>query len=225
MKVIGITGESPVNGIHAGKDTAGNFLREYLEEQGLTVRMQAWADKLKVMAARSLGIEGPDESLVAWCDWLKVHGRVSVSTATDHEYTGDGVNGFIKKTITGREFLEFMGTEGGRDVLGMNVWVDAALPPPGDFGLSATWRAQHGFPNVVIDTTTRFPNELTRIREWNGKIIRIERPGVENPPGQHVSKYGIPAEECDAIIQNDGDLDLLQERVIEAFNSLETMPV
>lgn len=216
MIVIGITGESPVNGVHAGKDTAAAFLREYLEARGLKVRVQAWADKLKVSAARALGFEGTEDECVAFCDRLKVSGKIGYSL---HEQ-GKAPEAH---TITGREFLEFLGTQGGRDVHGTNVWVDLALPSATD-PISGVWRARHGFPSVIIDTTTRFPNEVARIREYGGQVWRIERPGVSNPPGEHVSKYGVPREDCDVLITNDGTLEDLRDAVILESNRME-LPV
>ena len=224
MKVIGFTGPAG-----AGKDTAARMLAEHLESHGLNVRLQAWADKLKVMAARSLGFDGTEQECVEFCDDLKVRGRVAVAVLRHLDLDQgdeDGLRHAGSLSISGREFLEFLGTEGGRNTLGQNVWVDAALPAPAD-PASALWRAQHGFPNVVIDTTTRFPNEAERIREWGGKIIRIERAesGLRAATTGHPSRAGVPADECDNVIENDGTLEDLEAAVIAAFHNLETMPV
>lgn len=211
MKVIGFTGPAG-----AGKDTAARMLAEHLESHGLRVRVQAWADKLKVMAARSLGYPATasDQDCIDFCDNLKVDGVIRVSRPSED-------NKRIWE-ISGREYLEFMGTEGGREVLGQDVWINAALPSP---NIAPLWRAQHGFPNVVIDTTTRFPNEVARIREWGGKIIRIERGEYRAPETGHASRAGIPADECDAVILNEGSLAELESAVIAVFHNLETMPV
>jgi hypothetical protein len=214
MIVIGFTGYGG-----AGKDTAAAFLAEYLRNQyGAEVRVQAWADKLKVSAARALGlVDANDRQCVAFCDWLKEHGKVHVFDARNplsREYP-EGPR--IKQT--GREFLERLGTEGGRDVHGQNVWIDLALPSP-DSDLGDLW-ATHG-PDVVLDTTTRFDNEEARIREWGGKIIRVESPDDELRAEKdgHASRAGIPAERCDAVIQNDDSLATLKTRVINAYHDL-----
>jgi hypothetical protein len=202
MIVVGFTGPAG-----AGKDTAAGFLREYLEQRGLKVRTQAWADKLKVAAAAALGFYGTDEDAIAFCDRLKVHGKVGWSL---HE-PGEAPEAF---TLTGREFLEKFGTEGGRNVYGEDHWIDLALPAPSSDG-SAVWRARAGFPNAVIDTTTRFPNEVARIRAYQGQVWRVERAEAELRAAidGHPSRAGIPREDCDVVIANDGSLDELKTAV------------
>jgi hypothetical protein len=213
MIVVGFTGPAG-----AGKDTAAGFLREYLEQRGLKVRTQAWADKLKVAAAAALGFYGTDEDAIAFCDRLKVHGKVGWSL---HE-PGEAPEAF---TLTGREFLEKFGTEGGRNVYGEDHWIDLALPAPGDEW--AIWRAKHGFPNAIIDTTTRFPNEVERIREHGGQVWRVERPEADlrAETTGHPSRAGLSRSESDVLIINDGSLEDLRERVIVEAAERLRLPV
>jgi hypothetical protein len=213
MIVIGFTGHGG-----AGKDTAAAFLAEYLRNQhDAEVRVQAWADKLKVSAARALGFDGTEQECVDFCDWFKEHGALRAFDTSDPlapEYPQG-----TSFRLTGRQFLERLGTEGGRDVHGQDVWIDLALPSP-DSDLGDLW-ATHG-PDVVLDTTTRFDNEEARIREWGGKIIRVESPDDELRAEKdgHASRAGIPAERCDAVIQNDDSLATLKTRVINAYHDL-----
>ena len=69
------------------------------------------------------------------------------------------------KRIPGvRKYLQTLGTEAGRDVLGEDVWVNAMrkrLKPGGKY----------------VITNVRFPNEAALVRELGGKIYRIDRPG------------------------------------------------
>jgi hypothetical protein len=175
---------------------------------------------LKVSAARALGFEGSMQECIDFCDWLKVHAQITVKATDDYEYSGGGnARGVTTMTLSGRRFLEFLGTEGGRDVHGENVWIDLALPAPWtDEG--SLW-ADHG-PDVVIDTTTRFPNELERIREWGGKIIRIERDAEDYraPETGHASRAGIPREQCDLVIFNRSSIGDLRNALVLAANAL-----
>jgi hypothetical protein len=97
-----------------------------------------------------------------------------------------------------RRLLQALGTEGGRGVLGADVWVNAALGV-----LSAT-------PLAVV-TDVRFPNEMHAIRERGGFIVRIERPGVE-PPNAHISERAWRDQPVEVTVVNDGTLEQWRER-------------
>jgi len=64
--------------------------------------------------------------------------------------------------------------------------------------------------NISI-TDVRFPNEREMVRWWDGKIIWIERPGVENLGGP--TENSITADDCDDFIVNDGTIKELHEKV------------
>jgi hypothetical protein len=70
---------------------------------------------------------------------------------------------YAKKHSEVRELLQRLGTEGGRDVLGTDVWVNALFEKP--------------YENLVI-TDVRFPNEADAIQRRGGKIVRIIRRDV-----------------------------------------------
>jgi dephospho-CoA kinase len=88
-----------------------------------------------------------------------------------------------------RELLQRMGTEVGRQMFGENVWIDLAL------------KKAQGLDKIVF-TDVRFPNEAEAIRKLGGKIIRIEREGV-NAINSHISEKPISLELVDQIIHND----------------------
>jgi hypothetical protein len=105
---------------------------------------------------------------------------------------------------TPRQFMQWLGTEFGRQMIGEDMWVKAwqrelesarvdALMERGD---------DHGYPDVVADDV-RFPNEAAAIRAMGGVVIRIARPGAGSSSGAaHASEaQGFPA---DLVILNTG---------------------
>lgn len=102
--------------------------------------------------------------------------------------------------VTARKLMVTLGTEWGRDCIATDLW-------------TRLWGAQvERFDNVIVDDV-RFPNEVEAIRERDGEIWRVIRPGLT--PGAHASERL----ECtpDKIILNDGDLGLLRQRVRHAW--------
>lgn len=101
-----------------------------------------------------------------------------------------------------RALMQRLGTECGRDLLGEDVWVNAALD-----NLSTG--------NYAV-TDCRFLNEADAIRKRGGKIIRIERPGV-GPANSHISETGLDNYDFDAVIVNDGSLFDLRDKLYEVL--------
>ncbi|MGW2419791.1 deoxynucleotide monophosphate kinase family protein [Streptomyces sp. NPDC001709] len=102
-----------------------------------------------------------------------------------------------------RRYLQRLGTEGGRGVLGENVWVDALFR---DF---TTWGA-------TVITDVRFPNEAEAIRAHGGLVVAIERPGQEPiREAGHVSENALAGYLFDDVIRNDGTLAQLHDRVMQ----------
>lgn len=95
-----------------------------------------------------------------------------------------------------RTYLQKLGKEGGRDVLGENVWVDAAM--------RRVDAAYDEGKNIVI-TDVRFPNELDRIVLAGGTIVRVDRPGYKQL-NDHASEQYYDTFVPDYILHNDGDL-------------------
>jgi hypothetical protein len=180
--IVGLSGYA-----RSGKDTVADIL---VEEAGF-VRV-AFADKLReaLYALDPLVShdKAPDRLLFA----------TRLQTVID-EHGWDGV----KNTLYGpevRRLLQRMGTEVGRNILGENIWVNAAF-----FGL------QPG--NNYVFTDCRFQNEATAIRKYQGEIWRVTRPGVE-PANDHISEVGLDSWPFNVIILNDDSLESLKEKVL-----------
>jgi hypothetical protein len=185
--IIGLHGKK-----HAGKDTALGYIEEYFRTTGLQVTGQSFARKLKESAAASLG-EDPDGA-IEWADDFKEHASIHV------EYDG-GSNLPSTYTITGREYLQWYGTEAHRDVFGTNFWVDVACP-----------RDLVSHDALLVYTDVRFPNEAERIKENGGYIWQIIRPEVDEGDS-HASEQPLPPELIDVVIQNDKDLNHFRNEV------------
>lgn len=93
--------------------------------------------------------------------------------------------------MTVRDMLQKIGTEAMRDNLHPDVWVNALFST---YGYNSRW----------IITDVRFPNEVERIKQHNGTLIKVVRPGVVAL--DHYSEKALDDfDGWDHVINNDGD--------------------
>jgi hypothetical protein len=181
--------------------------------------IQKWAGKLKVVASILTGI--PVE---------KFEDQEFKKTNLGPEWSflkmkpGKRQDGIFPKKVdmdiafmTVRDLLQKLGTDACRDNLHYNTWVNALMS---DYKkeLSECGTSKKGtvvkcskYPNWII-TDTRFPNEADAIKNAGGIIIRVERPGVK-PINDHPSEVGLDHWTFDYVINNDGDLESLSNKV------------
>lgn len=88
-----------------------------------------------------------------------------------------------------RRLLQKMGTEGVRECLGRDVFLDAAMSKCGD--------------GMTIFTDVRFENEAREIRRRGGIIVRVEREGTSST-SSHESESAFENIKCDYVFENDG---------------------
>lgn len=94
---------------------------------------------------------------------------------------------FAKAQVPGvREFLQNLGV-GARNVIGPNVWVDAAF-----LGYDPA------VPTVITDV--RFPNELEAIHARGGLVVKVVREG-HKPPNQHISELYVDEAPVDIVVE------------------------
>jgi hypothetical protein len=234
-KLIGLSGLA-----RSGKDTAADKISVWCKKQGLTVARHGFADKLKESAAHALGVF---EDEIDFCNKLKgdyERGTVQVRMAS----VATGPN-FLLKQITGREFLQYYGTEAHRNVFGSDFWVDALLPATeGNYGtrfeeenifedsgssagsknLPDWWKyfriGASSVADVCLITDCRFDNEAERIVQIGGEIWRVDRDGSgagEAGAVEHASEQNLPGELISLIIDNNGSLSDLSETVDSAM--------
>lgn len=94
-----------------------------------------------------------------------------------------------------RRLMQIFGTEVGRNLFGYNVWID-----------QLERRARAAGADAVVITDVRFDNEAEWIRENNGWVIEITRPGIV-PVNGHVSDSGLSRHLIHSTIDNDGTLE------------------
>lgn len=123
---------------------------------------------------------------------------------------------YLIKT-TPRLLLQLIGTECGRNIIHPDVWVNSLMV---DYKVlddspiySGDKMIDQGliYPNWLV-TDIRFPNEVKAIKDREGIIIRIERPGTET--SDHYSETALDNyKDWDEVIVNDGTMDDLLEKV------------
>lgn len=181
--IIGINGYAG-----SGKDTVGTILQQIDKDSHWEIKK--WAGKLKQVAELLTGIP--------------------VEKFEDQEFKktnlGKQWNDRINNPMSVRDFLQKLGTEGLRDGLHTNTWVNALMA---DYRCVPADRAPNGWDcdNWII-TDTRFPNEAQAIKDADGIIIRVTRPGI-GPVNDHPSETGLNQWKFDYEIQNDSSLNEL----------------
>ena len=202
MKIVGLTGAAG-----AGKDTAAGYALAWCERNGIEAERVAFADPLKVSAARALGFEGTAQECVALCNELKqpnveIHVIDRASKEREEELLCEG-------KIGGRKYLQLYGTEAHRDVFGENFWVEVTERRLAEMA---------GAVDVVFLTDPRFENEAQMIHKHEGEIWEIVRPGLEKVEA-HASEEGLPDGAIEFQLVNAGDLVDLQNLVEAACES------
>jgi len=122
---------------------------------------------------------------------------------------------------TYRTFLQRLGTEAIRDVMGTDVWVNALMT---DYRLryieTDMYKVGH-LPRWIL-TDTRFPNELKAVKDNDGITIRVERENdLENLLYTHPSETALDDAEFDYTIDNNGTISQLIEKVEEILRKEE----
>tara|TARA_B100001996_G_scaffold377242_1_gene359574 strand:+ start:422 stop:1036 length:615 start_codon:yes stop_codon:yes gene_type:complete len=122
------------------------------------------------------------------------------------------------REVSPRSILQQFGTEVMRGQMYDGIWVDSCI-------------GRYKGENTVI-SDTRFPNEIKRIKECGGVILLVKRfkdpdwftsyvEGNIEPKGIHSSEYMWAKSEFDYIIENNGSLEELNEKVDSFIHRLQ----
>jgi len=196
--IIGLSGRA-----NSGKDTAFEAIRSHYAESALLAKRVAFADPLKMSAAWALGYQPETaEEAVAICNALKDM-RITIAGNRDYD-----------SWVSGREYLQFYGTEAHRGVFGEGFWVNATLPEH-----FADLDDKYPDVDVLVVTDVRFPNEAERILELNGEVWGInadERLG-ELPDTAHSSERPLDPALLACTIPNNHSLSEFSEALKKAL--------
>lgn len=184
--------------------------------------IKKWAGKLKVVAAMLTGI--PVEKFEDQ-EFKKTY--LGPEWATLRMKPGKRQDGIFPKLtdmepvpMTVRDFLQKLGTDALRDGLHKNAWVNALMS---DYvGMYDLDTDRTTYPNWII-TDTRFPNEAQAIKQANGVIIRVERPGVK-PINDHPSEVSLDKWKFDHVIENKGSIEDLSKKIKEVLELYKILP-
>jgi len=195
--LIGVTGLA-----QHGKDTVGRYLVENYGFQRF-----AFADTLKSMA-------------LALDPWVVYMGTDAITEVVPEPLRLSWLVDAIgweqaKRNTEVRRFLQVLGTEGVRDHLGENTWVQAVqdqlvqadvLEDAVGYGIYSG--SKHG-----VITDTRFPNEAEFVRQF-GTLVRVFRPNFDNGLDQsHPSERSVMSLQADFTLVNDGTVQDLYAQV------------
>lgn len=127
--------------------------------------------------------------------------------------------------VTARYMLQQLGTNFARDAIDPTIWVRAWANTVSNLPRSV--------PNIVVDDV-RFENEVDAIKALGGVLWKVERPKPSRgffldfldktmsflKKGHH-SEGNLENASFDAVIVNDGSLEDLKQKVIDALGSIE----
>lgn len=115
----------------------------------------------------------------------------------------------IKQKMTPRLLLQKIGTDGLRNNVHKNIWINGVFS---NYKESFKW----------IITDLRFINELSSIKANGGITIRVNRPNIlSNDP--HPSENELDSANFDYIIENDSDLKSLENKVRKILEDLDIL--
>jgi hypothetical protein len=119
--------------------------------------------------------------------------------------------------LSGRQVLQYAGTELGRLLHRKSLWVDAWAHDI----LQTDWK-----PHALITVPdVRMPNEPDLLRSVGGQVLRIVRPDLPAPTDSHVSERQLPPGVCDALIINRDLAGLRRVADFLAASVLDAMPL
>lgn len=186
IKLIGITGRA-----RSGKDTVANYLEDLL----LCSVRYSLAAPIKRMLFGLLE-----------ADTLAEQQELMTNKEQDIDWLG----------CSPRKLLQVFGTEGAREHLGQAFWLkflDRFCENTREMEESFV-NAEESCPIYVLVPDVRFDNEAKHIKDKDGIIIRVVGDEERSKDvREHASERGISIRYVDHVIDNDGTLEDLKDKV------------
>jgi hypothetical protein len=186
--IIGISGK-----IGSGKDTL-SIVINYLADKSAPDSFNRWEQPLEEYTYKNKKYAENLKCMVCFligCNRIDLEDREFKEKELGEEWDG----------LTPRKILQLLGTEAGREIIHPNIWVNSLFA---DYTTDSNW----------IITDVRFPNEAQAIKDRGGIVVRIERPGGESHcGGAHASETALDDYDFDIVINNDGTIEELIDKV------------
>lgn len=234
--IIGISGKAG-----AGKDTVGKIIQHLtsLQEQDCSFeefhRYQSFVEMNAVWKIKKFA--------TAVKQICSIFTDLSIEDLED-EGVKQRVLGQEWSGMTVREMLQKIGTEAIRNNLHPEAWVNSVMSKyyPDVYDLETNQRIReigdelemdtydyshprfieelaYAYPSWVI-TDLRFKNEAEAIKKRKGSLVRVERKGLMTA-SNHISEIELDGYEFDYVIQNDGTIQELIEKVKKMLKTLK----
>ena len=115
---------------------------------------------------------------------------------------------------TSRHAMQTLGTQWGRDWIGPDIWVRAAMRVVDDL--------LEGGRDVVIDDC-RFSNEALAVQERKGFVVQLvrENAGIQ---GTHASEQGVPRHQIDTFVSNNQSVEDTALAVLRRIQEIRNAP-
>jgi len=113
-----------------------------------------------------------------------------------------------------REAMQTLGTEWGREMIGDNFWVNSWSKRAADY-----LRISH--KNRVVVDDLRFLNEARAVIALGGKIIRINRPSIQNTD-THISENEMDQIKHSRVINNNRSIHALLKSVERCLTHIDS---
>ena len=188
-RIIGFCGKKG-----SGKNFVAGLLARMAKEQGKTVECHAYADPFKKFCHEILGISegllwGDDnaKNIATEYKWINMPARMFVGPIAVRRLSAIKSG---QEFLTVRDVLQIVGTELGRDVWGVDVWVKSMER----LMLKST-------ADYFLVTDVRFPNEVDVLHRNGGKLWLVKGRGVVSGDA-HATENSIDGCTPDLIIDN-----------------------
>ncbi len=140
----------------------------------------------------------------------------------------------VRTQMTVRGFLQKLGTEGLREGLHYNTWVNALFADykptkkEGGFqrivksnGIPVDFEYEVEYPNWII-TDMRFPNEFDAVKARGGFTVRIDRPDNPHKQSKHKSEIALDSHRFDLRFDNQFGLEGLVKQAGAILKIIDT---